>query len=118
MQTRRSKPSESIASKTKSSTPEASSITARRCGACWPDARSTLVVENPSPCQPGAISTTAGLAFRPFEILPPKGMTAPSRQRLISLKVTLPRTICDGPVTMHSACGLVSSHQRMIPAIQ
>ena len=53
VQTSRSKPRESIASMTKSSTPEASSSTARRCRACWPDARSTLVVENPSVCQPG-----------------------------------------------------------------
>ena len=61
---------------------------------------------------------TAGLALRPLESLPPNGRTAPSRQRRISLKVTLPRTICDGPVMMQSASGLVSNHQRMIPAIQ
>jgi hypothetical protein len=61
---------------------------------------------------------TAGLALMPLESLPPNGMTAPSRQRLISLKVTLPSNICDGPVMMQSASGLVSNHQRMIPAIQ
>jgi len=61
---------------------------------------------------------TAGLALRPLESLPPKGNKVPSRHRLISLKVTLPSTICDGPVMMQSASGLVSSHQRMIPATQ
>ena len=61
---------------------------------------------------------TAGLAFRPLESLPPNRRTAPSRQRLISLKVTLPSTICDGPVMMQSASGLVNNHQTMIPAIQ
>ena len=76
------------------------------------------MVLNPRACQPGAISITAGLAFRPLESLPPNGRTAPSRHRLISLKVTLPSTICDGPVMMQSDCGLVSNHQRTIPAIQ
>ena len=70
---------------------------------------------NPRACQPGAISITAGLALMPLESLPPNGRTAPSRHRRISLKVTLPSTICDGPVMMQSASGRVSSHQRMIP---
>src|SRR5271157_5328133 len=61
---------------------------------------------------------TAGLALRPLKSLPPNGMTDPSRHRLISLKVTLPSTICDGPVMMQSESGLVSNHQIMIPAIQ
>ena len=86
--------------------------------ACCPDDRSTLVVLNPRACQPGVISITAGLALMPLESLPPNGSTAPSRQRRISLKVTLPSTICDGPVMMQSEFGLVSSHQRMIPATQ
>ena len=107
-----------MASKTKSSTPEASSTTARSCLACCPEDRSTLVVLNPRACQPGAISITAGLALMPLESLPPNGMTAPSRHRLISLKVTLPSTIWDGPVMMQSESGLVSNHQMMIPAIQ
>ncbi len=60
----------------------------------------------------------AGLALRPLESLPPNGRKAPSRHRLISLKVTLPSTICDGPVMMHSEFGLVSNHQSTMPAIQ
>ena len=47
----------------------------------------------------------------------PPGAVDGMRQRLISLKVTLPSTIGDGPVMMQSEFGLVSSHQRMIPAI-
>ncbi|HLN30924.1 MAG TPA: hypothetical protein VK395_24500 [Gemmataceae bacterium] len=56
--------------------------------------------------------------MRPLESLPPNGRTAPSRHRLISLKVTLPSTICDGPVMMHNDFGLVNNHQRTIPATQ
>ncbi len=56
--------------------------------------------EYPRACHPGRISTIAGLALMPPVMRGRNGRRQPSIASRISFQVTLPRRVCEGPVTM------------------